>query len=308
MNKILLSLFLLTSVNLLGQNTITIEDFDKQVITLKANISAVQSENSRLKTSNNQLKTDIGTLNSKLNSLNAQFQILTQNVSLNTSTIETTNQNLNGKISSTEASTNQKFTEVDNSLSKNLLWSIIGILGAIIISGFVYWLVNKRQSNDKTDLIDKLSKTRLSIKESLVSEFEKQTALIEVQIKLLEEQKNNAPLTQNATEMDHSLALKVADEITLIERNISLMDQSVKGLKHLARSVSKLKDNLLANGYELPVLLGKNYNQGMKVIISSSISDENLEDGVEVITKVLKPQVNYKEVMIQTAQIEISKR
>ena len=44
----------------------------------------------------------------------------------------------------------------------------------------------------------------------------------------------------------------------------------------------------------------------MKVIISSSIPDENLEEGVEIITKILKPQVNYKDIMIQTAQIEVS--
>jgi len=84
------------------------------------------------------------------------------------------------------------------------------------------------------------------------------------------------------------------------------MDKEVKGLKQLSRSVQKLKDNLNANGYEIPELLGKQYHQGMKVIVVSSIPDENIDKDLEVITKVIKPQVNYKEKMIQTAQIEVS--
>ena len=125
-------------------------------------------------------------------------------------------------------------------------------------------------------------------------------------MQLIEEQAKNQSSKTINQEIDHSLALKVADEITLIERNISLMDKDVKGLKQLSRSVQKLKDNLNANGYEIPELLGKQYHQGMKVIVVSSIPDENIDKDLELITKVIKPQVNYKEKMIQTAQIEVS--
>jgi hypothetical protein len=164
--------------------------------------------------------------------------------------------------------------------------------------------LSKRQKVDRSDLIEKLSKTKSSLEDGLIKEFGKQTELMESQIKLIENQKTSAQ--NQVTEIDHTLALRVADEITLIERNISLMDSSVKGLKQLSRSVTKLRDNLLANGYELPELLGKKYDQGMKVIVVSSIPDENIEKGVEIISKVIKPQVNYQEVMIQTAQIEVS--
>ena len=139
----------------------------------------------------------------------------------------------------------------------------------------------------------------------MVKEFGKQTDLIESQLQLIEQQKQNIQTTPNA-EPDHSLALKVASEINLIERNIKLMDSKTKGLKQLHASVGKLKDNLSANGYEMPELLGKQFHQGMKVIVTSSIPDENLEKGSEVINKVLIPQVNYNDKMIQTAQIEVS--
>ncbi len=297
MKKTTIAILLLSSISTFAQ--VNKDDLVNQIKPLTEKVKSLQSEN-------NELKTEISSINSEVATVNQKLETLDQKMQSNASDIQNTNAELNGKITNSETTTNQKFTQVDNSLSKNSLWSIIGILGAIIVSGLVYWLVSKRQTTDKTDFIDKLSKTKSSIEETLISEFGKQAELIETQITLLEEQNKKTPSSIIETDIDHSLALKVADEITLIERNISLMDSNVKGLKHLSRSIDKLKDNLLANGYELPLLLGKSYNQGMKVIISSSIPDDNLEEGVEIITKVIKPQVNYKEKMIQTAQIEVS--
>ena len=297
-NKLALLLFLFPLFGSIAQ-VVTKEDLNRELKSFTEKIKSLEIDNTNLKTELSVVKSNITTL--KLN-----YVSLATNVASNKSEISSTKSVLNAQIASSETTTNIKLGKINNSLSRNSLWSIIGILVAIIISGIVYRLISKRQASDKTDLIEKLSKTKSYIEETLVSEFEKQSELIKRQIKLIEEQNKNISTSTNESEIDHSLALKVADEITLIERNISLMDPSVKGLKHLSRSILKLKDNLLANGYELPELLGKNYNQGMKVIISSSVPDENLDPGAEVITKVIKPQVNYKEKMIQTAQIEVS--
>jgi hypothetical protein len=56
----------------------------------------------------------------------------------------------------------------------------------------------------------------------------------------------------------------------------------------------------------MPELLGKQFHQGMKVIVTSSIPDEKYEKDSEIITKILIPQVNYNDKMIQTAQLEVS--
>ena len=34
--------------------------------------------------------------------------------------------------------------------------------------------------------------------------------------------------------------------------------------------------------------------------------DETLKNGEQVITRIIKPQVNFKDVMIQSAQVEVS--
>jgi chemotaxis regulatin CheY-phosphate phosphatase CheZ len=299
MKRIITSIFILASINAFAQTeTLTKEDLAKELQPLKSSIQTLQKENSRL-------KTEIGSLNTKLSNANKSIDSLKNKTEENSSAISQTANQLGIQITTTEQTANKRIDEVGQSLSKNSLYGIIGVLSAILLSGLLYWLLSKRQKTDKTEVVEQLQKTKSSIEESLVKEFGKQTSLIESELQLLAQQKTASPVSAN-TEPDHSLALKVASEINLIERNINLMDKGTKGLKQLERSVGKLKDNLSANGYEMPELLGKQYHQGMKVIVTSSIPDENLDKGSEIITKILIPQVNFNEKMIQTAQIEVS--
>lgn len=297
MTKTILSILLLSSFCATAQNKSF--DFQKEFKPLHENLNALNNKVKSLLIENR-------TLAKKVNSLSNE--VATNKLSLDSLRMQTeeNSKDLGLKISSTEKNTNQKISAVDESLSKNSLYGIIGVLLAILLSGLLYWLLRKKQQIDKTDFIDQLSRTKSSIEESLVKEFGKQTELMDALLHLIEQQKTTLQATPNA-EPDHSLALKVASEINLIERNINLMDVKTKGLKQLQASVGKLKDNLSANGYEMPELLGKQFHQGMKVIITSSIPDENLERDSEIISKVLIPQVNYNDKMIQTAQIETSK-
>jgi len=299
MRRTVISIFILASVNAFAQTeTLTKEDLAKELQPLKTNIQTLQNENGGL-------KSEINNLNIKLYKTNKSIDSLRTLTQENSSAISQTANQLGIQITTTEQTANKRIDEVGQSLSTNSLYGIIGVLSAILLSGLLYWLLSKRQKTDKTEVVEQLQKTKSSIEESLVKEFGKQTSLIESELQLLAQQKIESSKAENAV-TDHSLALKVASEINLIERNINLMDKGTKGLKQLERSVGKLKDNLSANGYEMPELLGKQYHQGMKVIVTSSIPDENLEKGSEIITKVLIPQVNFNDKMIQSAQIEVS--
>ena len=296
-NKIISCLAILISISSFAQETKTV-DFQKEVQSLKEKMQSLQSEN-------NKLKTEISSINSKVAKVNQKLETLDQKVQSNASDIQNTNSELNGKIANSETTTNQKFTQVDNSLSKNSLWSIIGILGAIIVSGIVYWLVSKRQTTDKTDVEAQISKTKKTLEEEGVKLDTKLTEVLETQLKLVQEERAKIPANKSE-EIDHSLALKVADEIVRINKNLSNMDANTKGLKQLSASVKRIEDNFAANGYDMPELLNKTFDPRMKLIVANSVPDENLKDGEEIITKIIKPQVNYKGVMIQSAQVEVS--
>lgn len=297
MRKITFAILLFSSIGSFAQN-VTHEDLDKELMPLTQKVNSILSEN-------NKLKSEIETLNASLSNAAKSIDSLKNQIRKNSTAISQTANELGIKIKETGDKNEGKISEVSESLSKSSLYGIIGVLSAILLSGLLYWLLSKRQQSDKSDFIVQLSKTKSSIEESLVNEFGKQTELMDTQLHLIEQQKNNLQSSPNA-EPDHSLALKVASEINLIERNIKLMEPKTKGLKQLQASVGKLKDNLSANGYEMPELLGKQFDQGMKVIVTSSIPDENLEKGSEIISKILIPQVNFNDKMIQTAQIEVS--
>jgi hypothetical protein len=297
MNKLSIIFFLLTTISVLGQN-VTNREFEREIKPLTDKIKILQSEN-------NKLKSEIGALNSKLTIVVNNIDSLKNLSRENSIAIAQTANELGIKIKETGDKNEGKITQVSESLSKNSLYGIIGVLSAILLSGLLYWLLSKRQQTDKTDFIDQLSKTKSSIEENLVKEFGKQTELMDSQLHLIEQQKTTLQTTQNA-EPDHSLALKVCGQINVMENNLMRMDPNVKGIKNIKRSIENLKDNLTANGYEMPELLGKHFDQGLKVIVTSSIPDENLEKGQEIISKILIPAVMYNDKMIQTAQIEVS--
>lgn len=288
----------LSSVNLLAQTPIFKEDLDKETKFLNEKIKSLEFEN-------RELKLEINKTNSNLLLLKQNLLTIDTQVKSNYSEIQKTNTELSGKITNTETTTNQKINEVDNSLSKNSLWSIIGVLGAIIVSGIVYFLVSKKQSSDKSDVENQISRTKKSLEEESIKLDTKLTEVLEIQLKLVQEERAKIPANKTE-EIDHSLALKVADEIVRINKNLSNMDEGTKGLKQLSASVKRIEDNFAANGYEMPELLNKPFNSGMKIIVANSIPDDNLKEGEEIITKIIKPQINYKGVMIQSAQVEVS--
>ena len=91
-----------------------------------------------------------------------------------------------------------------------------------------------------------------------------------------------------------------------MQKNISRMDEDTKGLKPLLKGIERIRNNFAANGYEMINLLSADYDERMNIDVINFNEDENLPQGKKVITKVIKPQVNYNGIMIQRAQVDVS--
>ena len=83
------------------------------------------------------------------------------------------------------------------------------------------------------------------------------------------------------------------------------MDESVKGYKQIKASVRKLEQSLNSNHYELEELLNLPYDNGMN-LQASFVEDENLNENESIISRIIKPQINYKGRLVQAAQVEVS--
>ena len=238
---------------------------------------------------------ELDSLEAKIESLQTQWEQATQDLKTSIDT----------KHSAALSETHQVSTSLDHSRWGGLA---LGLLLAFA-GGVGYSWLRRRQAKTQESVEQKaqalqqeISLSRTELEAQIVQELAKQSQLLEEQSTKLQ-----APSLSAANAApDHGLALKLAGEITTIERNISFMDEGTRGLKQLRRSVGKLKDNLLANGYEMPELLHQKYVQGMNVIVVTTHQDDTLEAGVELISKVLVPQVNYQGKLIQAPQVEIS--
>lgn len=309
MKTIILELICVTAINAsYAQNA------NQEVASLKKEVSVLQTYQNRIKNDVNALKDNNTRCQSKIKILEAENEVLnTQVDSLRKacSDLASSQKSDKSELSSQIGKTNEKVQATENVLSSRSLWGLLGIVALIIALIATVWSFLKKFKSG-TSSIDDVRKAQSSLEaaqEKMRKAQEKmQEEAIQLDNKLIEILSNQSvtpPTTALDGELDHSLTLKVADEIVKIEMNLSRMDESVKGYKQLSKGVQRIKDNFRANDYEIVDMLGKPYQAGMKAAVTF-VTDENLEPGQQIISRIIKPQVNYKQIMIQAAQIEVS--
>lgn len=289
-----------------------------QLQKLSSEIQAVQYSSDSLKMKMEQLVSKDETLQRSVNNvaninslLQTKIDSLSQKVEKSELDIVGLDQQLNsqkealsGEISETRETTNQSISALDDALSKNTLYWIIAVLAVGLLSILAFLFLRRKVTDNQSSINESLANTRKELEQEAIRLDEKLIGVMETQLKVIQEERKAQPESQQE-EQDHSLALKVADEIVRIEKNISRMDEGTKGLKQLSKAVGRIRDNFAANGYEMVDMVGKPFDDGMKVTANFR-PDDSLEPGEKIITRIIKPQVNYKGEMIQSAQVEVS--
>lgn len=283
---------------------------------LKEQISIVENNGIEQEKKVKQLQNEVVVLNRKLKqqakSSQEEIDSLKAKIEATNSLLMKSTKDLRGDIGDVEMFSRKETYGLYERLKD---WSFVGATAfllfafvIIVVIVFMYWFLKKRikSSSSAIDSIknaqSEISNAQNKLQEDALKLDEK---LIELLDKQLNIQQTTSVTTKEEKEVDHSLAKKVADEIVRIELNLSRMDASVKGHKQLSKAVERIKNNFLAQGYEIVDMLGKPYNEGMKVV-ATIVSDETIEEGKQIITAITKPQINYKGKMIQTAEITVS--
>ena len=213
----------------------------------------------------------------------------------------TDRENINGKIDATD---NNVRTNQNKLQSRTLYGVIVVIVVLAIIVGVAYWLTKRIKSSSTT--IDEIRKAQESLRNAQVKIQEESVNLDNKLLDIAEKQLASAKeFTSKTATPDHSLVVKLADEIARIETNLSKMDKSVRGYKQLVQAKDRMINNVRANGYEIISLLGQEYNEGMQ-FPARFVPDEALPEGKRIITGMIKMQVNYNGQMIQPAEIVVS--
>jgi len=248
----------------------------------------------------------ISKLNQENQSLKGKLDSVSNIVSTNGNNIVAISKDLGTKIQETGDIADSKISALNSDVDKNRLYWIIGTLATLLIGGVIFWLLGKRITSSKTDVESQINNTKKSLEEESIKLDSKLVEVLESQLKIQQAESSSTPSSSTPEKEDHSLAIKVADEIVRMEKYISRIDPGTKGLKPLVKGVEKLHDNLKSKGYSIEVLLNKEYEERMNIDVITFKEDEALQEGRKIITRIIKPQVNFNGVLIQRAQVDVS--
>lgn len=304
MDKVLLSF----SIVFFTITTAFAQTEPNQTSTIEESIKVIQSEQVRL---NKKLR-QIATATSKSQK---DILVLEQNNKLQGASLDSlstvcdslkqayaeSRSNINGKIQET----NSALTSARSDIRNQSLWGgLAALLILTIISVVAYYLSKRIKRGDST--IDDVRKAQSALLEAQHKLQEESVKLDNQLLDIVQQQLKGMPAAGEATGIpDHSLVVKLADEIARIETNLSKMDKSVRGYKQLVQAKDRMINNVRANGYEIISLLGQEYNDGMQ-FQTRFVPDDTLPEGKRIITGMIKMQVNYNGKMIQPAEIVVS--
>lgn len=264
-------------------------------------IHATNATVQNLEKENETLKNEIITLNATIDSQNQEIDSLSACLAETNQAVSALADSLNINISSTRAEIQTNSESINNTIAKKSqtgLWIFGALALVLIVLSFIFGKLLSKRGNEVASLSAKTDKLNEEIVNRLSSEMNDMQTIAK-QISTL------SATTGGSPESEQKLITTLADRITFMEMTLYKMDRSVRGHKQLSKSIKQMKDNLLANGYELVDMLGKDYHEGMKVT-ANFVEDEDLPEGKQIITGIIKPQINYKGKMIQSAQITVS--
>lgn len=298
--------FILTSFVV---STVSAENNSKDIEILKTEVNS-------LKNRQKHLENEIGTLSSKasdaekkisdLSSQDKELQSVVdslQGVSNDLAAAQRANKK---ELFESIGKTNELALSTESVLSSRTLWGSCGLvilLLAIIATIFAFL----KKIKLGTTSIDDVRRAQEALQAAQTKMQEESVKLDNQLLAIVQKQLDTYVPSANKTtgEPDHSLVVKLADEIARIETNLSKMDKSVRGYKQLVQAKDRMINNVRANGYEIISLLGQEYNDGMQ-FQTRFVPDESLPEGKRIITGMIKMQVNYNGKMIQPAEIVVS--
>lgn len=293
---VVVQLFLFAELTCFAQGNSRKQELESQVSSLKTEINSLKQNQQN---SNNKVKLLLKTVDTQSKSIDS----LRDDLSKAKEELRQTSSNMKRDISATNeniSSTEKAMTSAIN--TKSVYAGLIGLLALALT--FVIFLIHKRKAAQNSLELDDVDKRISSLKDEqqklqdnilvsndkLISAIEKQAAAVSAQTA--------------SPEVDHSLALAVANELTRIRQNLNFMDPTVKGVSQLKNRAKAILTTLNSKQYEIPELLGKVYHEGDNMIATMELN-EDLEVGTNRIKRVIKPQVSYKGKMIQAAEVVV---
>lgn len=271
---------------------------------LQNSIEKLEAANIKLSGQLNTANVIIQKIDKKLSATADSLNILKDNLANTNSNLQTIADNLGVKIQQTSEKASADLLTLNEKVGKNTLYWIIAVLFIALLSVLLFGWLKKQLSKEKTGLSDQIKKTSETLRDEQIKLDGQLIKLLDTQMQLMNAERQTS--STKAEEVDHSLALKVADEIVRIEKNLVRIEGNDKGVKPIQKALERIRDNFSASGYEMVQLLNKEYDVRDNIDVINFITDSNIPTNKKIITRIIRPQVNYNGVLIQKAQVDVS--
>ena len=266
-----------------------LEVFEKNVRQNKVFLDQQSSENRRLNTEIANLRASISKQSDVINGLKQTFEANQKNADL--------------AMKSIKHDTSSKIQNINQSISQRTIYWIIAAVTLLLFT-IATFLIMKKKLASNTNLLDRqIIKTRETLEAEAIKLDSKLIELFEKQLDVSKQ----TPMDHDSKkdETDHTLPLQVGQEIHRMRTRIANMPEDTKGIGALGNSLNRLEEQFNDNGDELIDLIGKPFVDGLN-INANFVPSDDLNPGEQIITKVIKPQINFNGVLIQAAQVEVS--
>lgn len=301
--------YFLSTIFLLGFgfSTLKAEDISKKVESLRIEVNSLKVQKEYLRQEFNVLSSKNAKTErqiSEFQSANKKLVSTIDSLRNECSTLVANQKTDKSELVNSIDKTNELIQATENVLSSRTVWGACGLailLMAIIATVFAFF----KKIKLGTTSIGDVRKAQEALQAAQTKMQEESVKLDNQLLAIVQKQLDASSASKITGEPDHSLVVKLADEIARIETNLSKMDKSVRGYKQLVQAKDRMINNVRANGYEIISLLGQEYNDGMQ-FPARFVPDESLPEGKRVITGMIKMQVNYNGKMIQPAEIVVS--
>jgi chromosome segregation ATPase len=271
---------------------------------LQNSIEKLEASNKNLTNQLNAANGSIQKIEKRLSATADSLNILKENLANTNTNLQTIADNLGVKIQQTSEKASADLLILNAKVGKNTLYWIIAVLFIALLSVLLFGWLKKQLSKEKTGLSDQIKKTTETLRDEQIKLDGQLIKLLDTQMQLMNAERQTS--SAKAEEVDHSLALKVADEIVRIEKNLVRIEGNDKGVKPIQKALERIRDNFTASGYEMVQLLNKEYDVRDNIDVINFITDSALPANRKIITRIIRPQVNFNGVLIQKAQVDVS--
>lgn len=146
---------------------------------------------------------------------------------------------------------------------------------------------------------------RIAVVEDRLKLDAKISEILDNQLVLMKKEAIKESSQKANDEIDHSLPVKVGTEIYRMRKRIENMDEDIRGLHSLKNALTRLEDEFVRQGYSINDLTGQQYFDGLTVNVINVIEKTDLRPDIQVISRMITPQICYKGIVISHGEVEL---